>query len=205
MALGVPTVTLCWRRNASHFWIMLLLISGPTDHEWISISLGDPAAGGRFPVRASPHRACAGDDHRLSLRDAVEIAFPLLLRGSWVACRRARRLSQYSANLDGRKEGRDRFVVLYLVRLKQATCTLIFGEGRIRTAELLPRCRQQMIHGQVLRREKHDGVCRFAVNVHEAPPSKARRSFFSASVKRSRSTEMAVLPQEASRRRPSTS
>jgi hypothetical protein len=26
MALVVPTVTLCWRRNASHFWIMLLLV-----------------------------------------------------------------------------------------------------------------------------------------------------------------------------------
>ncbi len=26
------TVTLCWRQKASHFWIMLLLVSGPIDH-----------------------------------------------------------------------------------------------------------------------------------------------------------------------------
>jgi hypothetical protein len=38
-------VTLCWRRNASPFWIMLLLISGPADHEWIGISFGQLAVG----------------------------------------------------------------------------------------------------------------------------------------------------------------
>ncbi len=26
------TVTLCWQQKASHFWIMLLLVSGTADH-----------------------------------------------------------------------------------------------------------------------------------------------------------------------------
>jgi hypothetical protein len=29
------TVTLCWHRKASHFWIMLLLVSGTADHGMI--------------------------------------------------------------------------------------------------------------------------------------------------------------------------
>jgi hypothetical protein len=49
MALVVPTVTLCWRRNASHFWIMLLLISAPADHEWIGIPLKDLLAANWSP------------------------------------------------------------------------------------------------------------------------------------------------------------
>jgi hypothetical protein len=31
---GAATVTLCWRRKASHFWIMLLLVSRTADHGW---------------------------------------------------------------------------------------------------------------------------------------------------------------------------
>ena len=51
MALVVPTVTLCWRRNASRFWIMLLLISGPADHEWIGISFRPLIVGRAVQVR----------------------------------------------------------------------------------------------------------------------------------------------------------
>jgi len=36
---GAATVTLCWRQKASHFWIMLLLVSGTADHGWICIPL----------------------------------------------------------------------------------------------------------------------------------------------------------------------
>jgi hypothetical protein len=36
MALNhAATVTLCWRRKASHSRLMLLLVSGTTDHEMI--------------------------------------------------------------------------------------------------------------------------------------------------------------------------
>jgi hypothetical protein len=34
---GAATVTLCWRQKASHFWIMLLLVSGTADHGWSEI------------------------------------------------------------------------------------------------------------------------------------------------------------------------
>jgi ABC-type uncharacterized transport system ATPase subunit len=47
---GAATVTLCRRQKASHFWVMLLLVAGQTDHGMIAprprlLLLDEPLAG----------------------------------------------------------------------------------------------------------------------------------------------------------------